>query len=95
MEDFKIIHTGEIYEYKYFCFAVVSYIVMDGKLFGYKYEDISESKSGLLYFSIQIWRIKYNFLKTLILEKTVFTAGVLNRLKNCVELCQKWNFLKS
>ena len=50
IEKFKIIPTGEIYEYKYFCFADVSYIVMNGKLFGYQYEDLSESKKWFTIF---------------------------------------------
>lgn len=43
MEDFKIIPTGKIYEYKYFCFADVSYMIMNGKILGYQYENPSES----------------------------------------------------
>ena len=50
MEEFKIIPTGEIYEYKYFCFADVSYIIMNGKLFGYQYEDVSESRKWFTVF---------------------------------------------
>lgn len=50
MEEFKIIPTGEVYEYKYFCFADVSFVIMNGKLFGYQYEDTSEQRKWLTIF---------------------------------------------
>lgn len=50
MEEFKIIPTGRVYEYKYFCFADVSFVTMNGKLFGYQYEDTSEQRKWLTIF---------------------------------------------
>ena len=95
MEDFKIIHTEKIYEYKYFCFADVSFVTMNGKLFGYQYEDVSESRKWFTVFFDSNMEDKIqlpedsNFGEDCIYCRSIESAKELCRIVSKMEFSEK------